>query len=221
VSPPAARPVHPLLAGLALVGMLALLLGIATARQVELGRGAVRDADAALARGDLGAAVARARDAAEALAPGSPYPKEGYTRLEGIARSAEARGDETVAVAAWGAMRAAATASESPLASRGPWVELADDGLVRAGSRPLVPSAEVHASEAALRAALARREHHENETPPAGTLTLLGAGALAFFAGIARLGAAVHRGSPLVRERAALAAALLGGVAYAVVCLRA
>jgi len=217
VNPAAAR--RSTFAALSLVGAAAVLVGIGTARQIELGRGAVRDADAALARGDLAEAMARARDAAEAAAPGSPYPREGFARLEAIARGAEARADERVAVAAWGAMRAAATAGEAPLTPRGPWTQLADDGLVRAGSRPLVATAEVHASEAALRAALAG--HGEAEIPPAATLTLLGAGALAFFLGIARLAAATRNTSPLVRERAAMAAALLGGLVYLVVCLRA
>jgi hypothetical protein len=210
------------------LGLLALLVAVATVRQISAGARAVIDSDAAAARGDLAAATARARDAAEAAVPGSPYPREGYARLEAIARAAEAKRDERGAVAAWGAMRAAATATSAPLLGTGAWRALADEGLVRAGSAapeawrgeegatPPPASGEVHASAETLQAALARED-----APPTGLLALLGAGALAFFAGCARLAVAAGDFAAFRRERAALAAATLGAILYAIACFRA
>jgi hypothetical protein len=163
---------------LGVVLFVALLVGIATTRALGAGASALADSDGANARGDYATATMRAHDAAEALAPGSPYPRQGYARLEAIARAAEARNDERGALAAWGAMRAAATATSSPLSSTDAWRALADDGLVRVGAHPGVDSGEAHASEATLRASL----DHE-DAPTTGLLALLGFGTLAFFLG--------------------------------------
>jgi hypothetical protein len=201
---------------IAAAAITALFLGVATAREIHAGVEAVIDSDAAAARGDLAAATARARDAAEAAAPGSPYPREGYTRLEAIARGAEARRDERGAIAAWGAMRAAATATGAPLVSTDAWRALADEGIVRTGAQVEGSPGEVHASEDTLRTSLARED-----APATGILALLGAGAAAFFAGLGRLAFTARNVATLRREKLALAAALVGGLLYAVVCLRA
>ena len=86
--------------GAGVVALCALLVAVATAKELSVGAQAVIDSDAAAAHGDVATATARARDAAEAVAPGSPYPREGYTRLEAIARAAETRRDERAAVTA-------------------------------------------------------------------------------------------------------------------------
>jgi hypothetical protein len=203
----------------ALVGvalLYALLMGITMTRELGAGAYALTDSDNAVARGDYATATMRARDAAEAVTQASPYPGEGYRRLEAIARAAEARSDERTAVAAWGAMRSAATATSSPLRSTDAWRALADDGLVRAGSHAGPDSAEAHASEAILRAALA----HE-DAPSTGLLALLGFGALAFFAGCGRLAFAARSFAALWQEKRALAAVVVGGVLYAMACFRA
>ena len=209
----------------ALVCLVAAVAGI---RQVGVGREALLDSDAAAARGDLAGAIARARDAAEAVVPGTPYSNEGYARLEAIARGAEARGDERTTVAAWGAMRAATAATNEGGEGGNAWVRLADDGIARAGSRPLVPgrpagdnawatqTGEIHASEPLLRASLAR-----DDLPSPLVLTLLGLGALAFFAGCARLAVAATDRAALRREWMALAAAIGGAVIELAVYLRA
>jgi hypothetical protein len=200
------------------VALLALLVAIVTSRELATGAQAVLESDAAAARGDLATATSRARDAAEAVAPGSPYPRQGYLRLEAIAQGAEARREERGAITAWGAMRAAATATSGPLVATDGWRALADDGLVRVGSGGQVAAApgEVHASEATLRTALA----HE-DAPSAGFLTLLGAGALAFFAGCGRLAFAARDFDALRKEKVALVAAIAGAVLYAIACFRA
>lgn len=200
------------------VGLFALLAGIATARELGIGAQAVVNSDAAAARGDLATATARARDAAEAVAPGSPYPRAGYVRLQAIAQAAEARTDPRAAIGAWGAMRAAATATSGPLVATNQWRALADDGLVHAASAGPAGAApgEVHANEATLRAALARED-----APPAGLLALLGTGALAFFAGCGRIALGARDFASLRKEKLALVAAFAGAVLYAIACIRA
>jgi hypothetical protein len=202
--------------GVGAAGLVAVLLGVATAMELSVGSQAVVDSDQAATRGDLATATARARDAAEAVAPGSPYPREGYTRLEAIARAAEGRQDERAAVAAWGAMRAAATATSAPFVSGDAWRAMADEGLIRAGAqRDSVPG-EVHASEGTLQKAVARED-----APPTGLLALLGAGAAAFFGGFGRLAYAARDLAAMRREKVALAAAGAGAILYAVACFRA
>ncbi len=109
-------------AGLGVVALLALLLGVSTARELSIGSEALLDADAAAARGDVATAIARARDAAEAAAPGSPYPRQGYAP----ARSARARGGGQEGRAGGdcglqGAMRAAATATSASFVGAEAW----------------------------------------------------------------------------------------------------
>jgi hypothetical protein len=162
---------------------LAIVVGVGTTRALASGARALAACDEAEARGDLVTAIARARDAAEAAAPGSPYPQGGYARLEAIARAAEARSDERFATAAWAAMREAATATSSPLASTGAWRALADEGVVRVGAAERAAgSAEVHAREATLREVVARED-----APSPGLLTLLGVGGAALLAAFLRL----------------------------------
>jgi hypothetical protein len=194
-----------------LIFTLAALL--ATAREVRLGEQACAAMDVAT---DLPTVLARARDAAEAVAPGSPYPRRGYEHLAAIARDAETHGDERTAVAAWGAMRAAADASAGPFVSTSAWRTQADEGLVRVGAHPENPGAEIHATDATLRASLARED-----TPPSGWLAMLGLGALAFLAGVGRLTWAARDWAALRRERVAMLGAALGALLYALACLRA
>jgi hypothetical protein len=201
--------------GVGAVALLTALGAVATARELTIGSQAVADSDAAAKRGDLTTAIARARDAAEAAVPGSPYPREGYGRLEAIARAAEGRRDERRAIAAWGAMRAAATATSAPLIATEPWLALADAGVIRVGAPRDQAPGEVHSTEDALRTALS----HE-DAPPAVLLALLGAGAAAFFAGVSRLLVAARDVSSFKREKVALAATMAGGILYAVACLR-
>jgi hypothetical protein len=115
-------------------------------------------------------------------------------------------------------MRAAATATSSPFGSSEGWRALADDGLARVGSRPPVASAaaEVTPTEPVLRAALARED-----APSPLAFVFLGAGALAFFAGAARLAAVVRDVASLRREKVALVIAALGLAGYVIASLRA
>jgi hypothetical protein len=198
--------------GLAACFFVATIAAIVSAREMRLGARACAAMDAA---GDAATAIARARDAAEAVVPGSPYPRRGYERLEAVARDAEAHGDEPTAITAWGAMRTAADATAGPLVATSAWRALADEGLLRVGAHPLAPSAEVHATEDILRASLAR-----DDAPAAGWLALLGLGALAFLGGVARLAWAARDLAALRGERAAMIGTTLGALLYALACLR-
>jgi hypothetical protein len=201
---------------LAAVLALAAIVSIATAREIRIGARAMAESDAAMARHDATAALASARDAAEAYAPASPYVRAGFARIEAIARDAETRNDERAAVAAWSAMGAAATATSGPFVATASWRALADDGVTRASARGATASSETHAPESVIRASLAR-----DEGPSTFALMLLGAGALAFFAGAFRLAFAAGDLASLRQERVAVIAASAGLALYILACLRA
>ena len=207
-------------AGIAL--LVALLVAVATVRQVREGARAMEESDAALAAGDLPRAVAGARAAAEARVPGSPYPPRAYDRLAALARDAEARGDERVAILAWAAMRAAAleTSGLGTGDATERWRAAASEGIARVGARSWSgPSAratsEVRPAQAALEASLAR-----SDLPDAATFLLLAAGGAAFFGGVARLLWVAGDRAALRRSHVAALAALAGGVAYVLACVR-
>ncbi len=205
-------------AALGLSAAIALVLSAFTLVELRAGQRALLACDAAIAARDVPVAIARARDAAFAFVPGSPYSRAGYERLEALARDAETRADTADAILAWSAMRAAATATSSPFGSNDAWRALADDGVTRAGSRPPVASAaaEVTPSEAMLRGSLSRED-----TPSPFAFVALGFGSLAFLLGAARLAATVRDGASLRREKVALAIAAVGLASYVIASLRA
>ena len=165
------------------------------AREWSAGAAAASESGAALARGDARMAIACARTAAEAAVPFSPYPEEGYARLESIARSAEQKGDLDVAGFAWRAMRSAATATRPASAATGRVAE-ADDGILSVARSSL-------ASGVAMRGAgenVIRDELATDETPSPWGAFVLTFGAVALAAGLV----ALARG---LRARAATRAA--------------
>ncbi len=119
------------LAGLALASVLA----VGVTRQVTTGARAMQTSDEALAVGDRMGAVLGARVAAEALLPGSPYPRRGMERLAHLARDAEARGDLALAGAAYRAMRAAVAETRAAVGDHAAWREEARAGLARVGAK--------------------------------------------------------------------------------------
>jgi hypothetical protein len=193
----------------------AAVVAILTVREVRIGARAMSDSDAALAHHDAPAALEAAHDAAEAYAPGNPYARAGFARLETIARDAEAHGDERTATAAWGAMRAAATATSGLFVSTESWRAMADDGVAHFSAHPNDVPAETRAPESVIRASLAR-----DDVPSSVALLVLASGALAFFAGALRLAFAAHDLPALRREPFALAAAVGGLALYILACLR-
>jgi hypothetical protein len=120
-------------AGAALVALA--VVAVAMVHERALGREAAAAAAADAARGDWAGSVAHARAAAEAHAPGSPWPDEGFRRLDAIGHDAAVRGDGATALLAYGAMQgAAATGLARPLLGFGTddtWRARAEDGLAR------------------------------------------------------------------------------------------
>lgn len=192
--------------GLALVGLAAIL----TAREVAIGRDEIAMADTAAGKSDWPMAISHARAAAEALAPGSPWPERGWQRLEAVGHDAEVRGDDAVALLAYGAMRSAAMATRGPLSGWATRRAQADDGLARVGASvrdPTGPRATLETMNDAL---------HADEPPALWRLYAVTASAVALLGGLGRL---AWSGEAAAGTRVAQALAAAGLVAYAVVAL--
>ena len=202
-------------AGLARAAALAAVVtvgvvGVVTAREVATSQAEVVAADAASRKSDWAEAIVHARAAAEAVAPGNPWPERGRQRLEAIGHDAEARGDDATALLAYGAMRAAALASRGPGSGADRWRQKAEEGLARVASARrdvAAPQADAGVMLDAL---------HDTEPPATWTLVLLAASGLAMLGGLARLG---WLGDDARTARAAQVLAGAGAVAYAVVTL--
>ncbi len=189
---------------------LVVALSLAIARQFALGAHAMSASDEALARGDISAAIDEARAAAEARAPGSPYPQRGYERLMTLARDAEHAGHVSDCARAWRAVQSAALSTrvfEDDAALREANVQLA-----RIGAREHGDISEPAATrEAELQAELAR-----DERPSPYAYAALGAGGILFYLGIASLLTSAARRWP---KAWSFALAILGAALAALGCL--
>lgn len=143
------------------------------------GAQAITDCDRALAAGDTITAIERARDAALAVAPGSPYPDQGLTRLKSLAEAAETHGSFDQAAAAWRAIWTAIRSTRSESRESGRLAE-AGRGLVRVATRVCEGNqARVPATcGAAVQAALA-----EDDLPSLSSFGGIAFGAIAFAGG--------------------------------------
>jgi hypothetical protein len=189
--------------------VVATAVAVLSAREASLGRAAVAAADAAAARSDWREAIAQARAAAEALAPGSPWPQQGLRRLDAIGQDAQARGDAAIALLAYGAMRTAALETRAPGSWSDGWRRTAEEGLER------VAAASTEAPRprpAAMLDALQR-----DEAPSTWRLAALSASSLTVLVALAVLAwlDASQRPERMARGLVALAAA--GFVVYAAV----
>jgi hypothetical protein len=117
-----------------LASVVVSVLGVAAAREVSTGATALAAADADASKGEWPEAIAHARAAAEAVAPGSPWPDRGFRRLESIGHDATARGDESTARLAYAAMRTAALQARSLWSDHADWSDRAEEGLSRLAS---------------------------------------------------------------------------------------
>jgi hypothetical protein len=169
----------------------ALLLGVTAGREWSAGSTFVQESDAALASGDVRAAIVLARNAAEAAVPFSPYPGEGYERLASIARVAEQKGDLDTAGFAWRAVRSAAIATR-PAEATGIRIAQADDGILRLARSSLAAHG---ADESVIRGELA-----VDETPSPWLSLLVTFGALAFAATLTAI-ARIRMRDPWLRSR--------------------
>jgi hypothetical protein len=190
-------------AGIALVVLS--VLAVATLREIHVGEAEVAAADAAAQRSDWGDAVSHARAAAEAFAPGSPWPSRGWARLEALGHDAEARGDDATALLAYGAMRSAALATRGLGTGADAWRSRAEEGIARVTASAKTDTAPRAAQQPLLDALRGR------EPPPTGRLALLAAAGLAMLGGMARLAWASAPRS----ERIAQGVAVAGLLAYA------
>ncbi len=111
--------------------VLLAVLGVAAVREASTGASELAAADANAARSHWPEAIAHARAAAEAVAPGSPWSERGFRKLESIGGDATARGDEDTARLAYAAMRTAASQARSPWSDHPDWMGRAEAGLSR------------------------------------------------------------------------------------------
>jgi hypothetical protein len=185
-----------------------VVLSAVGVRLRAMGAAAVAECDQALGAGDIVTAVGRAREAAMAVAPGSPYPEQGYTRLVGIAEGAEARGDLDQATLAWRAVWTAIRATRSEQ-REGARLEDCRRALVRlarracAGSVTRPPEACAAATEAALA---------QDSLPATASSWWFALGAVLFLGG----GAAAIR---VEEGRRRTALAVVAGVGAAVIAM--
>lgn len=194
----------------ALMGALVLSAAVAglTAHEVRIGRREVEAADAAAARSEWADAVAHALAAAEARAPGSPWPSRGARRLEAIGRDAEVRGDPSTARLAYEALRTAAVATRTIGRDPDSWRKRADEGLVRAARGTYATPRD---SPDSMLQALEREE-----PPSTAAMVALTVAILAIGGGLARL---AWPGTGPRNPRLALGVVAGGVVLYAAVLL--
>jgi hypothetical protein len=165
-------------AAIVTLAVLLVLAVIAVGREAAIGRTEMEAADRAAASADWVDAIAHARAAAEAVAPGSPWPDRARARLNAMGHDAEARGDESTALLAYGALRAAAIATRGPGSGSAPWRAQADEGLARVAASTSDPSAPRTTAEA-------MRDALRGDEPSSAALALLGAGFLCALIGLA------------------------------------
>jgi hypothetical protein len=190
------------------------VLLVATVRQVAVGARAIRACDDARERGDERGALTFAHRAAEARAPGSPYPEMGYARLRSIARSAESRADLGTAQAAWMAVRAAALATRAIGGANGHLPE-ANEALVHLATHPRAVRGE---TEPTVPRALLIESLARDPMPATWVLILLALGGGAFLGGAAHL--ASLPAATTKKARVSLLISMMGLGLYILACTR-
>jgi hypothetical protein len=184
------------------------VVAIVTVRELSMGRAEMALCDAAVQKSDWPEAIGHARAAAEALVPGSPWPQQGWTRLEAIGHDAEARGDDETALLAYGAMRAAALATRAPGAARRR--AQAEEALARVAGASRDPTGPHVTADSMLEAL-------RDQAPPAPWLLVaLAASAIATLGALGRL---AWLGDAAAKARVTQGVAALGFIAYALVAL--
>jgi len=175
------------------VGFALLLLGGALLRLSREGARLHREAEAAVARGDLYQAASLARGAAE-TAPTS-HAAFGMTLLGRLAHESEARGDDVMALYCFRAQYGAALTTSSIWNDQSMPRATAEAGILRiatrkdqkttgptTGSGPQVAGTPDASTQNAVRQALASREPQAR-----GSIALLAAGALGMALSLGRL----------------------------------
>ncbi|HTQ42275.1 MAG TPA: hypothetical protein VMI75_05900 [Polyangiaceae bacterium] len=186
------------------------LVAIVTVREVAIGRAEVALCDAATQKSDWPEAIGHARGAAEALVPGSPWPEQGWMRLEAIGHDAEARGDDETALLAYGAMRAAAMATRAPGSGWARRRAQSEEALARVAGASRDPTGPHVTSDSMLEAL------HDQAPPAPWLLFALAASAIASLGALVRL---AWLGDAAARARVTQGVAAIGFIAYALVAL--
>lgn len=153
--------------------------------RVHEGRKALEASEAASKRGDHVEAIVQARAAAEARCPWCASPELGYARLYALAKGAEARGDDALAVAAWRAVRAA-TLATTVLDVAPARRERAEDEIARLEHRVAVRASADGAAPAAAEERL-REALRASVVPSAAVFLLLALGGALLLRGAVRL----------------------------------
>jgi|GEM_PF-1740375 hypothetical protein len=193
-----------------LAALLAAVTIAASLRELAIGKAEIAAAEDAVTRSAWTDAIGHARAAAEAYVPGGPWVERGLQRLDDIGRDAAIRGDRTVALLAYGAMRTSALATHSPVAPNTHWRSVAEDALARlAASDP-----EMAHSQEWARAA--RADLDDPSLPPLWVLGALSCSLLGILVGLAALGAAGRLSSGASVAKIGIT---LGFAAYAAILL--
>lgn len=190
--------------------VFAAIVAVVTVRQVAIGRAEVSLCDAAMQKSDWPEAIGHARAAAEAFVPGSPWPEQGWLRLEAIGHDAEARGDDETALVAYGAMRAASLATRGAGSGWARRRTQAEEALARVAASSRDPTGP-HVTPDSMLEAL-----RDRSPPPPWLLVALAASAIATLAALGRL---AWLGDAAAKARVTQGVAALGFVAYALVAL--
>jgi hypothetical protein len=190
-----------------------LLAAVTTAtalREATIGKAEIVAAEDAVTRSAWPDAIWHARAAAEAYVPGGPWVGQGLQKLDDIGRDAAIRGDRTVALLAYGAMRTSALATHSPVAPNTHWRSVAEDALARlAASDP-----EIAHSQEWARAA--RADLNDPSLPSLWVLGALSCSLLGILLGLASLGGAGRLSSSASIAKIGIT---LGFAAYAAILL--
>tara|TARA_R110002096_G_scaffold433887_5_gene653969 strand:+ start:96843 stop:97499 length:657 start_codon:yes stop_codon:yes gene_type:complete len=95
------------------VASVFLCVGVLSTRALWEGRSSLKRGNAFLERGDSEGAVRNWRRAARWYLPLAPHVASAYDKLQGLALSAEERGDIQVAISAWTGIRSSVRATRS------------------------------------------------------------------------------------------------------------
>ncbi|MGH7272399.1 MAG: hypothetical protein ACREJ3_18375 [Polyangiaceae bacterium] len=187
------------------------VVAVAASRTVASGEREMAAADASLAKGDRPGAIAHARAAAEALAPGSPWPARGMKRLAAIGYDAETRDDEETALLAYGAILTAEKSTRGPI-----WKSTVSAHFRATAEEGLARVAAGHPDPAPISTEAMLEALRHDDTPGQGTWALLTLSTLSTLAALAYLALFEWQGR---RGTIARAVAVAGFVVYAAVLL--
>ncbi|MSP26682.1 MAG: hypothetical protein EXR75_16360 [Myxococcales bacterium] len=154
---------------LVVVAVLAVALGVWTARVIVAGESELERSTRALEAGDAHEAVVCARRAARWYAPGAPHVSSAYRRLIALARQAELHRRREIALLAWSAVRSAALETRWLVTPHHADLALAELEIARINALPVHDRGPL--ADSRVRAELEAMRRHE--PPRAGWVVAL------------------------------------------------